>query len=115
FHLGETGRFVERSAVYHGLEKEIPVLVYSPRSDLADSGLARALSVLAELEGTYGPYAHAKMVAYITPDGGGMEYCGATMTSLWALEHEFTHSWFARGVMPADGNAGWIDEAIASW
>jgi hypothetical protein len=25
------------------------------------------------------------------------------------------HSWFARGVMPANGNAGWIDEAIARW
>lgn len=37
------------------------------------------------------------------------------MTSLHALGHEITHSWFARGVMPANGNAGWIDEAIASW
>jgi hypothetical protein len=37
------------------------------------------------------------------------------MTSLGALGHEITHSWFARGVMPANGNAGWIDEAIARW
>lgn len=37
------------------------------------------------------------------------------MTSLGALGHEIAHSWFARGVMPANGNAGWIDEAIASW
>ncbi len=44
-----------------------------------------------------------------------MEHCGATMTSLSALGHELTHSWFARGVMPTDGNSGWIDEAIASW
>lgn len=37
------------------------------------------------------------------------------MTSLGAIGHEITHSWFGRGVMPANGNAGWIDEAIASW
>jgi hypothetical protein len=51
----------------------------------------------------------------MTPSGGGMEYGGATMTSTGALGHELIHSWFARGVMPANGNAGWIDEAIASW
>jgi hypothetical protein len=44
-----------------------------------------------------------------------MEYCGATMTDPGALGHELTHSWFARGVMPANGNTGWIDEAVASW
>ena len=44
-----------------------------------------------------------------------MEYCGATMTTLNALPHEITHSWFGRGIMPANGNSGWIDEAIASW
>jgi hypothetical protein len=70
---------------------------------------------LAELEGTYGAFAHSTFTAYITDSGGGMEYCGATVTSLGALGHETTHSWFARGMMPANGNAGWIDEAIASW
>jgi hypothetical protein len=44
-----------------------------------------------------------------------MEYCGATITTLRALEHEIFHSWFGRGVMPANGNAGWIDEAVATW
>ncbi len=44
-----------------------------------------------------------------------MEYSGATMTSLYALGHELTHSYFARGVMPVSGNSGWLDEAIASW
>ena len=46
---------------------------------------------------------------------GGMEHCGATITSMSALAHEITHSWFARGVMPANGNAGWIDEGTARW
>ena len=32
-----------------------------------------------------------------------------------ALGHELFHSYFARGVMPANGNSGWLDEALASW
>jgi hypothetical protein len=77
--------------------------------------------VFGELEATYGPYAHDDLLVYITKPGemgsgvSGMEYAGATMTTMGALEHEITHSWFARGVMPANGNAGWIDEAIAKW
>jgi hypothetical protein len=46
---------------------------------------------------------------------GGMEYAGATVTNENALEHEMFHSYFARGVTPANGNAGWIDESLASW
>ena len=52
-------------------------------------------------------------MVYATASGGGMEYCGATMSSMRALGHELFHSYFARGVMPANGNAGWIDEAMA--
>jgi hypothetical protein len=44
-----------------------------------------------------------------------MEYAGATITSLRALSHELAHSWFARGVMPADGRSQWIDEGIVTW
>src|SRR5690606_20330699 len=36
-------------------------------------------------------------------------------TSLSALGHEMFHFYFARGVMPANGNSGWLDEALASW
>lgn len=114
-HLVAKNRFVERSGIFHGLEGDIPVLAYAATASNADAGLRDMLKVLAENEQTFGAYAHAQALAYVTPTGGGMEHCGATMTSLWALEHEFTHSWFARGVMPANGNAGWIDEAIASW
>ena len=37
------------------------------------------------------------------------------MTDMSALGHEMFHFYFARGVMPANGNAGWVDEALASW
>lgn len=44
-----------------------------------------------------------------------MEYAGATATSIGALRHELDHSYFARCITPANGNAGWMDEAIARW
>lgn len=89
---------------------------YGESVGLLEQALQNADAVMRELEETYGPYAHESLLIYCTgAPSGGMEYAGATMTSLQALGHEITHSWFARGVMPANGNAGWIDEAIASW
>ncbi len=115
FHISEVGRFSEDTFNYDSESKKIPVTVYASTSRLVQDGARMTRKVLAELESTYGPYAHSNVVIFVTPSGGGMEYGGATMTSLWALEHEVTHFWFARGVMPANGNAGWIDEAVASW
>lgn len=72
------------------------------------------LKIMNELEADYGPFPHPSVTIY-NAGSGGMEYHGATMTSVSALGHELIHSYFARGLMPANGNAGWIDEAIASW
>lgn len=97
--------------------REIPAVVY-----FAKSSWGRSLEKLKnstteifhELEGDYGAFPHPSVTVY--QEGmGGMEYCGATMTSFSALGHELFHSYFARGVMPANGNSGWIDEALASW
>lgn len=115
FHLAVKGRFAVERSSYEGLNGQIPLTVYSGSQSNVTRGMSNLKKYLAELEGTYGAFAHASFTAYITDTGGGMEYCGATITSLGALGHETTHSWFARGVMPASGNAGWIDEAIASW
>lgn len=115
FHLVKEGRFKVSRSTYQGIEAEIPLTVYSVSESNVANGMQRLKRYMAELEGTYGAFAHPSFTAYITDAGGGMEYCGATITSMSALGHETTHSWFARGVMPANGNAGWIDEAIASW
>jgi hypothetical protein len=98
-----------------GLEKSIPVTVYANDPALVEKASAMLPSLFQELESDYGPYAHSQFVAYINASGGGMEYVGATITSTGALDHELFHSWFARGVMPAEGRSGWIDEAMASW
>lgn len=105
-----------RDDSYAGIEREIPITAYGERQQDVQAALQDASGFLRELEQAYGAYAHRAMLIYCTGEiSGGMEYAGATMTSLSALGHEITHSWFARGVMPANGNAGWIDEAIARW
>lgn len=116
FHVTDKTVTVERST-FEGVNGSVPLTVYSEGSSTSvSSSMKKAKDVMKELEETYGPYAHDSMTIYLNSVfGGGMEHCGATITSPWALSHEVTHSWFARGVMPSGGNSGWIDEAIASW
>lgn len=105
-----------RTGSFTGMEREIPITAYGEQEVEVEQALEDAIGFLRELEQTYGPYTHEALLIYCTGHiPGGMEYAGATMTQLAALGHEIAHSWFARGVMPANGNAGWIDEAIASW
>lgn len=112
-HLTDTPFFVKEGS-YAGLRGAIPLVAYSREEQLAAKAIEMLPALFAELEATYGAYAHPSFLAYIA-GRGGMEYSGATISSLGALGHELTHSWFARGVMPSDGRSGWIDEAIASW
>lgn len=99
--------------------RTIPVVIYKGRGLLNGSATLESLKeatteIFHELEGDYGAWPHPVLVIY-NAGSGGMEYSGATMTSASALGHEMFHSYFARGVMPANGNAGWLDEALASW
>jgi len=100
--------------------RELPVRIYLKPSMLSNPAAqlkkleTMTLNILRELEADYGPFPHPSVTIY-NAGSGGMEYHGATMTSERALGHELIHCYFARGVMPANGNAGWIDEAIASW
>ena len=74
-------------------------------------------TILHDLESDFGPFPHGSVTVFAR-DGvepSGMEYAGAVATNLHALRHELDHSYFARSIMPADGNAGWVDEAIATW
>jgi hypothetical protein len=97
--------------------RDIPAVVYFSKSTW-NTGLerlkAKTIEVFQELESDYGPFPHPSLTV-LQAGMGGMEYCGATMTDFSALGHELFHSYFARGVMPANGNSGWLDEALASW
>lgn len=114
-HITKKGRLPSESLTYTtGTGKVIPVTVYA-KSRWSLSGVPQKIpKILKELEKKFGEWAHPSLVVYIA-GMGGMEHSGATITSESALGHELTHSYFARGVMPVDGNSGWMDEAIASW
>jgi hypothetical protein len=93
--------------------RKIPVDIYTLYTP--DEFVADTKKILAELEEDYGPFPHDQLIIYGNALSGGMEYSGATSTSLKALGHELFHSYHARALMPANGNAGWMDEAIARW
>lgn len=97
--------------------REIPAVVYIGKSftyNTPERLKTKTTEIFHELESDYGPFPHPS-ITVLQAGMGGMEYCGATMTDFSALGHELFHSYFARGVMPANGNAGWVDEALASW
>lgn len=113
FHLAPESDVKYQTKVYKGLEREIPVTVYTKDQNV-DAFMNKALKKLAELEGHFGPSPHPKYTIYAVK-AGGMEHAGATISNDYALHHELIHSWFARSVMPADGNSAWIDEGVAVW
>jgi len=94
--------------------KIIPVTIYVKKESQLEAFKRETIKVVKEYERDFGPWPHERIIIY-GAGSGGMEYSGATMTSLRALGHELNHSYFARGIMPSNGNTGWIDEAIASW
>jgi hypothetical protein len=119
FHTSPVGRFSELTFNFHSIDgRDIPAVVYSLKKSGLEDFKKQTLLTLKTLESQYGAFLHQSVTIFDpgTVGGGGMEYCGATATSLWALNHELTHSYFARGgFMPANGNSGWIDEAITTW
>jgi hypothetical protein len=94
--------------------RKIPVTIYTFFPWSVGRYFKETKKVFHELEKDYGPWPHDFFIAY-GAGFGGMEHAGATMTSFAALDHEMIHCYFAKGVLPANGNAGWIDEAIARW
>lgn len=117
YHTAPEGRYPERKFTYTTLDgREISAVIYAKESWVnLDDAKKKTISSIQTLESKYGPWLHQNIVIFIA-GSGGMEYCGATMTDLSSLNHELTHSYFARGgFMPANGNAGWIDEAITTW
>jgi hypothetical protein len=71
-----------------------------------------AVDALQEFSAAIGPYPHGdRLVVYLHPDSGGMEYDGGTTTAAAALRHEIFHMWWGRGVAPTREDDGWIDEA----
>ena len=118
FHTVPKGAMQELRFTIKSIDgRDLPAVVYFGTSSWSASLerlKTKTIDIIRELENDYGPFPHPSVTVY-QAGMGGMEYCGATMTDFSALGHELFHSYFARGVMPANGNAGWLDEALASW
>jgi len=119
FHLVEARSVEALPFTYHSINgRAVPSVVYRPRPSHPDGHLAEIrdamIADLSAMEQNFGPFLHPSLTGYIA-GSGGMEYCGAFTASESAVNHELYHSYAARGIMPADGNAGWIDEALAVW
>lgn len=113
FHLSPRDAFPAEKFDFPSVDgRSLPVEVYS--SNGVNRYVVEVKKVLAELEKDYGRFPHEKLIVY-GAGMGGMEYSGATITDMGAVGHELFHSYNARSVMPAQGNAGWIDEATSSW
>jgi hypothetical protein len=95
--------------------RNLPVTIYSNYRFYNYYVKKKAWTVLKELERDYGPFPHDKLIIYGTGLKGGMEHAGAVETSIVSLGHELQHQYFAKCIHPANGNSGWLDEAIASW
>jgi hypothetical protein len=71
---------------------------------------------LPVLEGDLGPFPMPRGLSVVlTERGGGMEYYGATITSLQALRHEVFHMYFACSTIASTYRDSWWDEAINMW
>lgn len=122
FHTAPEGSFLEIDYEYPSINgRSLPIKIYTPLnagSNQLTKGKENLANILAELEANFGAFPHPNLLVYLSLPSfglGGMEYSGATVTSMEALSHEIFHSYMARGLMPANGNAGWVDEALASW
>ncbi len=115
FHLFRDNSFVNNVQFYlKSIDgRSIPVDIYTSYD--VQPFVDTATAVFHELEADYGAWPHQQLIIYGNAPSGGMEYSGATITSLKAVGHEMMHSYHARGLMPANGNAGWMDEAMARW
>ena len=122
FHLVPADRVevLERNLKWRD-GRVVSMIIYTDSTanakSLLDTFRKKTKRFIVKLESDFVPFPHKSVTIYAKAGEGkgGMEYAGATATKLGSLRHELDHSFFARGVIPCNGNAGWIDEATAMW
>ena len=101
FHIVPINKLVRWYLKYTSIDgRKIPVTIYSKYRFYNHFVKKKAWKVMKELEADYGPWPHDKLIIYGTGLRGGMEYAGATETSIVSLGHELQHSYFAKGITP---------------
>ncbi len=117
-HILDPKHFAVREGSISGLSRSLAFTLYAPISRAEDLPRAEDIlrATLARLEANLGPFPHSRYIAGLHgPSEESMEYVGGAYSDLGTLDHEIAHSYFGRGVMPAKGRDGWLDEALATW
>lgn len=128
-HVLPTADYAVVEDVFAGTQGDIALTVYAKPAELSAEqwregpgalALQRMAARIGSLEVFIGPYLYPSLLVRLETatwlcDSCGMEHAGATATTEGALGHEIMHSWFGRGMLPANGNAEWIDEAVCVW
>ena len=121
-HLGPADEYeCEEDTFSSKYDRNIRILVYTKlewkqAGVRLDRFIEKIKCTLSNLESDFGPYPHNSVTVFALRECGiSMEYAGAAATTLRDVRHELAHSYFGRSIMPVNGDAGWIDEAIATW
>ncbi len=94
---------------------DVRIMTYKESVSI-DSAFEILESWLPELRTNIGVFPMERgLDVFLTQGGGGMEYFGATITSLSALEHEVFHMYFGCSVVAKTYRDSWWDEAINMW
>jgi hypothetical protein len=113
FHLAPASNHAVSERRIRGVD----VRVLAPIGGVtAEEAFATLDPWLAELQGALGPFPMARGLSVVlTQSGGGMEYFGATTTSLRALQHEVFHMYYGCSTVARTYRDSWWDEAINMW
>jgi hypothetical protein len=95
----------------------VTVRVLAPTGGVAaEEAFAILHPWLGELQGALGPFPMPRGLSVVlTQSAGGMEYFGATTTSLRALRHEVFHMYYGCSTVARTYRDSWWDEAIDMW
>ena len=107
----ETGNF----AVGGGVEVPYTIFVDTDVTTPTADIVAELAALLPEFVARFGPYPHPALTVHVRGGGRSMEYAGAMVSTVAALDHELVHAWWARGTSPARYADGWIDEGWATY
>jgi len=94
---------------------DVRIMAYKGGASVS-SGFSILESWLPELITNLGPFPMPwGLSIFLASYGGGMEFYGGTITSIWALKHEVFHMYFGCSTVNRTYRDTWMDEAINEW
>ncbi|MDZ7742513.1 MAG: M1 family aminopeptidase [Bacteroidota bacterium] len=121
-----TGNYELSSWVYHGIEKDIPVWIYTQPGDTSNvaGSFAHLNDVMNIFETHFGAYRWDR-VGYVGTAIGAMEHAtniayphgsiNGTLSSEYLMVHELSHMWFGDLVTCDKAEEMWLNEGWATF